>query len=57
MKQYFAQVFINSEEVKIENHRVIHLERSRMINYITGDVIKISSLTLAFNAIIQEGLS
>lgn len=47
----YTKIFINSEEINVENQWVIHLGRPRMIDYIIGDFIKTSSWT-SCNAII-----
>ena len=51
-KHYDVKVFINSEEVKVDIHWVIQLERPSMTGYITEDFIRTSSLTSSCNAII-----
>lgn len=52
MKHHDVKVFINSEEVEVENHWVLQLERPSMIDYITEDFIRTCSLTSSCNAII-----
>lgn len=52
MKHHDVKVFINSKEVKVENHWVLQLKRPSMIDYITEDFIRTSSLTSTCNVVI-----